>query len=67
MLKGILLWFGPIVFKEWGDPPIELLIWLIINLVTKQNLCIVSKEQSIKLFAPCETLKVQREQYLSIP
>jgi hypothetical protein len=32
------------------------------NLVTKNNLCIVSKVQSIKLFAPCGTLKVQREQ-----
>jgi hypothetical protein len=38
-----------------------------INLVTKKNLCIVSKVQSIKLVAPCGTLKVQREQYFSIP
>ena len=35
---------------------------LIINLVTKKSLCIVSKVQSIKLFALCGTLKVQREQ-----
>ena len=59
----------PIVFKEWRDTRTfsnlnsthcTLLIWLIINLVTKQSLCIVSKVQSIKLFAPCGTLKVQR-------
>ena len=42
--------------------PLYFLILLIINLVTKKSLCIVSKVQSIKLFAPCETLKVQREQ-----
>jgi hypothetical protein len=41
-----------------------LLILLIINLVTKKSLCIVSKVQSIKLFALCGTSKVQREQYL---
>ena len=35
---------------------------LIINLVKKKSMCIVSKVQSIKLFAPCGTLKVQREQ-----
>jgi hypothetical protein len=59
----------PIVFKEWRDTRTfsnlkftycTLLILLIINLVTKQSLCIVSKVQSIKLFAPCGTLKVQR-------
>ena len=64
---------GPtsIVFKEWRDTRTfsnlkstrcTLLILLIINLVTKKSLCIVSKVQSIKLFAPCGTLKVQREQ-----
>ena len=61
----------PIVFKEWRDTRTfsnlksthsTLLILLIINLVTKESLCIVSKVQSIKLFAPCGTLKVQREQ-----
>ena len=61
----------PIVFKEWRDtrtfPNLKstdctLLILLIINLVTKTSMCIVSKVQSIKLFAPCGTLKVQREQ-----
>jgi hypothetical protein len=61
----------PIVFKEWRDlrtfsnlksTHCTLLILLIINLVTKTSLCIVSKVQSIKLFAPCGTLKVQREQ-----
>ena len=61
----------PIVFKEWRDTRTfsnlksthcTLLISLIINLVTKKSLCIVSKVQSIKLFAPCGTLKVQREQ-----
>ena len=60
----------PIVFKEWRDTRTfsnlkathcTLLILLIINLVTKTSLCIVSKVQSIKLFAPCGTLKVQRE------
>jgi hypothetical protein len=29
---------------------------------TKKGLCIVSKVHNIKLFAPCGTLKVQREQ-----
>ena len=64
---------GPrsIVFKEWRDARTfsnlkstycTLLIWLIINLVTEKSMCIVSKVQSIKLFAPCGTLKVQREQ-----
>jgi hypothetical protein len=64
---------GPrsIVFKEWRDTRTfsnfksthcTLLILLIINLVTKKSMCIVSKVQSIKLFAPCGTLKVQREQ-----
>ena len=43
-----------------------LLILLIINRVAK-TVCIVSKVQSVKLFAPCGTLKVQREQFLSIP
>ena len=61
----------PIVFKEWRDTRTfsnlksthcTLLIWLIINLETKKSLCIVSKVQSIKLFAPCGTIKVQREQ-----
>ena len=61
----------PIVFMEWGDTRTfsnlksthyTLIILLIINLVTKKSLCIVSKVQSIKLFAPCGTLKVQREQ-----
>ena len=61
----------PIVFKEWRDTRTfsnlksthcTILILLIINLVTKTSLCIVSKVQSIKLFAPCGTLKVQREQ-----
>jgi hypothetical protein len=58
-------------FKEWRDTRTfsnlksthcTLLILLIINLVTKTSLCIISKVQSIKLFAPCGTLKVQREQ-----
>ena len=62
---------APIVFKEWRNTRTfsnlksthcTLLIVLIINLVTKKSLCIVSKVQSIKLFAPCGTLKVQREQ-----
>ena len=57
-------------FKEWRDTRTfsnlksthcALLILLIINLVTKK-VCIVSKVQSIKLFALCGTLKVQREQ-----
>ena len=60
----------PIVFKEWRDTRTFsnlksthcTLLILIINLVTKKSLCIVSKVQSIKLFAPCGTLKVQREQ-----
>ena len=61
----------PIIFKEWRDTRTfsnlkpthcTLLILLIINLVTKKSLCVVSKVQSIKLFAPCRTLKVQREQ-----
>ena len=64
-------WPTPIVFKEWRDTRTfsnlksthcTLLILLIINLVAKKSLCIVSKVQSIKLFAPCGTLKVQREQ-----
>jgi hypothetical protein len=59
----------PIFFKEWRDTSTfsnlksthcTLLILLIINLATKKSLCIVSKVQSIKLFAPCGTLKVQR-------
>ena len=59
----------PIDFKEWRDTRTfsnvksthcTLLIWLIINLVTKKGLCIVSKVQSIKLLVPCGTLKVQR-------
>ena len=66
----------PIVFKKWRDTRTfsnlksthcTLLILLIINLVATKRLCIVSKVQSIKLFAPCGTLKVQREQLLSIP
>ena len=45
---------SPIVFKEWRDARTfsnlksthcTLLIWLIINLVTKKSLCIVSKVQ----------------------
>ena len=61
----------PIVFKEWRDTRTfsnlksthcTLLILFNINLVTKKSLCIVSKVQSIKLFAPCGTLKVQKEQ-----
>ena len=61
----------PIAFKEWRDTRTfsniqsthcTSLIVLIINLITKTNLCIVSKVQSIKLFAPCGTLNVQREQ-----
>jgi len=57
----------PIVFKEWRDTrTFSNLILLIINLVTRKSLCIVSKVQSIKLFAPCGTLKVQREQLHSI-
>jgi accessory gene regulator protein AgrB len=61
----------PIVFKEWRDTRTfsnlksthcTLLILLIINLVIKKCLCIVSIVQSIKLFTPCGTLKVQREQ-----
>ena len=66
----------PIIFKEWRDTRTfsnlksthcTLLILLIDNLVTKKSLCIVSKVQIIKLFAPYGTLKVQREQLLSIP
>ena len=62
-------------FKEWRDTRTfsnlksthcTLLILLIINLVTRKSLCIVSKVQSIKLFDPCGTLKVQREQLHSI-
>jgi hypothetical protein len=60
----------PSVFKEWRDTMTfcnlksthcTLLILLIINLVTNKSLCIVSKVQSIKLFAPCGTLKVPIE------
>ena len=59
----------PIVFKEWRDTRTfsnlksthcTLLILLIINRVTKKSLCIVSKVQSIKLFAPCGTLSTKR-------
>jgi hypothetical protein len=46
---------GSIIFKEWR-------VTLIINLVAKTSMSIVSKVQSIILFAPCGTLKVQREQ-----
>jgi hypothetical protein len=51
-----------LTFSNLKSTHCTLLILLIINLVTKQSLCIVSKVQSIKLFAPCGTLKVQREQ-----
>jgi hypothetical protein len=47
--------------SEFKSPKITIFL-LIINLVTKKSMCIVSKVQSIKLFAPCGTLKVQREQ-----
>jgi hypothetical protein len=64
-----------IIFKEWRDTRTfsniksthcTLLILFIINLVTKKVcvVCIVSKVQSIKLLAPCWTLKVQREQIM---
>jgi membrane-associated HD superfamily phosphohydrolase len=45
-------------FSNLKSTHCTLLILLIINLVTKKSLCIVSKVQSIKLFAPCGALKV---------
>ena len=57
---------APCFFKEWRDTRTfsnlksthcTLLILLIINLVTKTSVCILSKVQNIKLFAPLWDLK----------
>jgi hypothetical protein len=61
-LNKTYLRFDLKTFSNLKSTHCTLLIWLIINLVTKQSLCIVSKVQSIKLFAPFGTLKVQRDQ-----
>jgi hypothetical protein len=61
-LNKTYLRFDLKTFSNLKSTHCTLLILLIINLVTKQSLCIVSKVQSIKLFAPCGTLKVQRDQ-----
>jgi hypothetical protein len=61
-LNKTYLRFDLKTFSNLKSTHCTLLILLIINLVTNQSLCIVSKVQSIKLFAPCGTLKVQREQ-----
>ena len=60
--NGAEEWRDTRTFSNLISTHCTLLILLIINLVTKKSLCIVSKVQSIKLFVPCGTLKVQREQ-----
>jgi hypothetical protein len=57
--NGAEEWSDTRTFSNLNSTHCALLILLIINLVTKKSLCIVSKVQSIKLFAPCGTLKVQ--------